>query len=306
MNYQIGIDEIPFARIHNALARGNKRVLLVPGGGLGDKICAEPAFRHAILANPLVKFCIATDTPILYEHLTFDEWFDFDQKKAMSHDFLVAEAHPQNQIFNQFIAAGVFSGVDFASIAVVRQVLKDKRILCMMNRPTVKNGMVLVHPGLGWESRTFPVHFYDDIIGKLIAKGEYVGIIGGKDRTLPVDPRTAVDLRGSSLEELMTLCIGAKAVITNDSSPIHAAAPGDAKIAYIPTLKRPDLLLHQRAGGWGWRMRSFNGLGMWKHFDKFPCTLDALDSSRLPEGTRIEEFLPSTEEVVEWVCRSEH
>jgi len=121
--------------------------------------------------------------------------------------------------------------------------------------------------------------------------------------------RVAVDLRNKLLlDEYLWLVQKCDTIVTNDSSPIHIAATGTGKIAFIPTCRRPEFLTHYRMvngrSQLGWRMRAFYREPMWEHFFHIPNTLDEWPANQVPEGKKIEDFLPEPRFIADWIKKT--
>lgn len=121
-------------------------------------------------------------------------------------------------------------------------------------RNGVANGWVAIHPGTGWESKTFPVEYWNEIISGVKDAGLTPVVIGhGVDKehgVLPVTiPDGAVDLRDKlSLGGLFAVISLCPVLISNDSSPVHIAGAFDNWIVMIATCKRPELVFPFRNG----------------------------------------------------------
>ena len=105
---------------------------------------------------------------------------------------------------------------------------------------------------------TFPKAFWDKVINRLCDRGLTPILIGAdaddNRSTVDVDASRCLDLRNKlSLTESVWFLQNATVLLTNDSSPLHMAASGDAWIGYIATCKHPDMITHWRRGRWQWR-----------------------------------------------------
>jgi ADP-heptose:LPS heptosyltransferase len=133
--------------------------------------------------------------------------------------------------------------------------------------------MVLIHPGRHWESKTFPVEWWQEVIDGLYDKDIQVCLIGYEDETrgtLPVEVRAGIiDTRNLlNLGGLVALISKAKVLVSNDSAPIHIAGAFDNNIVLIPTCKHPDHVLPYRHGS-----VNYKAVALYKKL-----TLDAVSS----------------------------
>jgi len=110
-----------------------------------------------------------------------------------------------------------------------------------------------VHPGRSWQSKTFPVWYWQEIINGLIEKGIPVALIGKEvDKDfghVKVDGSKCLDLRDKlSLAQLIDVIAEAPVLISNDSSPIHIAGAFDNWIGLLTSCKEPHHILPFRNG----------------------------------------------------------
>ena len=181
-----------------------------------------------------------------------------------------------------------------------------RKVLSIFDHP---EDLVLVHPGVGWESKTFPVEYWNAIIKGLQNRGYKVGIIGknmNKERELltthsylDVDATGCVDFRDKlNLKELFALISKAKTLITNDSAPVHIAGAFDNNIVLIPTCKHPDYILPFRQG-----RKEYKSVALYKKImDEDAIYQDGGESfvavKEVPKGHTIWEYLPEVEDVL--------
>ena len=295
-----------------------RNIFVYTGGGLGDQVCAEPVYRAMGKYYPNADFYALAPFPEIFKHLdhvTVSEKYPtkgFDAMYEMNaHPSMVHNRHLQAQ--HAFVHA-----VDYVSIACLgRQLpdieksikltysdedLREVETLC----PELKD-LVLVHPGTGWESKTFPDEWWQKVVDDLDIKGYRVGIIG-KDinekhsRLDIICPENGVDFRDKlSLNQLIALLSQANILITNDSAPVHLAGAFDNHIILIPTCKHPDFILPYRHGS-----KTYKTHALYKKiaFDKLregdlPTDKCHWAINILPEP--IENYLPDIEDVVEEV-----
>ena len=113
--------------------------------------------------------------------------------------------------------------------------------------------MVLIHPGRGWETKTFPVTWWEEVIRGIRAAGMKVGLIGKEVNDqhgyVPVNCEVDVDFRDKiSVKGMIALIAHSPLLITNDSVPVHIAGAFDNKIILLPSCKHPDRILPYRNG----------------------------------------------------------
>jgi ADP-heptose:LPS heptosyltransferase len=136
--------------------------------------------------------------------------------------------------------------------------------------------LILVHPGKGWDSKTFPKSWWQNVINGLIENGYNVGIIGKSNSDdegqgyVNINSDKTYDYRDIlSIKQLIALISQAPVLISNDSSPIHIAGAFDNWIVLIPTCKHPDYILPTRK-----RSKYYKSVALYKKL-----TIDSYDSS---------------------------
>lgn len=243
---------------------------------LGDNVCAEPTVRFIVNNSPDCNITIQAVFPQLFKHLSdkarvcrFDE-FEYEWDQAYLH---IETACDELSPLKKQITCDSMNMVDFTSIVSIKRTLNDAdreirlgvtpsgiaEVLDVAEKP-VKD-MVLVHPGKAWPSKTFPAGYWNEIIGG-IAKSVPVGVIGADMSlgrgTVPVDlPDNVVDFRNLlSVEGLVAAISMTKALVTNDSGPMHIAGAFDNGIVLLPTCKHPDLVLPMRKGNKYYKTRA--------------------------------------------------
>ena len=122
--------------------------------------------------------------------------------------------------------------------------------------------LILIHPGKGWASKTFPDTYWYSIVEALIKNGNKVAIIGKyisneQGTTGMKVPDGVIDTRDIlSLGGLIAIISQAKILVSNDSAPVHIAGAFDNHILLIPTCKHPDHVLPLRNGSRKYKTRS--------------------------------------------------
>ncbi|HRR49269.1 MAG TPA: glycosyltransferase family 9 protein [Bacteroidales bacterium] len=294
-----------------------KRSIFVQvGGGMGDQLCAEPVLRFIRKWYPKDSndIYVTTHWPRLFEHLKDD--FVVAEKFQTFNDvslYRMETAPNENQLIWQFISHPLVHATDFASLATLRRTIPDiekqiklevydheiEEVKSIYEKP---EELILVHPGRGWKSKTFPIEWWLAVINGLINEGYKVGIIGkhiGDDQGY-VDvkcPKGAVDFRDMlSIGGLIALISMSPIVVTNDSSPVHIAGAFDNWIVLIPTCKHPDHVLPYRKGS-----KSYKTLALYKRLttddiESLPTTIDGASVDIVPGD--ILDYIPEPEEVV--------
>lgn len=311
----IPAEQVPSYRTMRALRDGvGGNLLFKTWGGIGDQICAEPTLRFALDTFKNVKVSLATELPELFTHLNFHKVYDLRKEKPNYQNYFVFDTitHPETLTW-EFMSHCVTHCVDFPSLCALRCQLPVSYRRVMMKPPTPRQEVqdvfktinpVFVHAGAHWESKTFPVAWWNEVLKSLLQNG-FTPVLIGKEcddnrTTVQVDPTRCVDLRNkTSLLETIWLLQKARYVVTNDSSPLHMAATGNAWIAFVATAKHPDYIKHWRAGGWSWRMENFGRGGMWDIVDNCPNKAEDVLVDKIDEKTLM-SWLPNPGEFAEW------
>jgi hypothetical protein len=236
---------------------------------------------------------------------------------------LVETTHPAWM----FMTISLMHPVEYIGLLLLKKMLPDnvKQPILSVDKEDldevqslVKNidlkKLIVIHPGRGWPSKTFPEAWYDKIIEGLLKAGRHVAVIGkwmNEDQgTVKVTIKDgAIDLRnlltlGGSFALLSKACV----LISNDSSPIHIAAAFDNHIILIPSCKHPDHVLHVRGcrhvnGSYIPGSRYHKAVALYK---KLTC--DTVDSTptMIHDMTTIDkvigdinDYIPDSEQVIE-------
>jgi len=294
-----------------------KNIHITVGGGLGDQVDAEPVIRYICEkiydgANIRIK----SDFGRLFRHLPVkivtNEDIIKDPTVYYQMETLPSPEHP----VWQFISHTLSHTIDFSSLSTLRRTLPnaDKQIKLNINGEELNSvldivglrnlaNLILIHPGKGWESKTFPTEYWQSIIDGLSKKNTPVAVIGKyvSNEQGMVDikcPENVIDLRNSlNLNELIALISKAKVLISNDSAPIHLAGAFDNWIILIPTCKHPDHILPYRNGTQTYKTKAL--------YNKLTC--DVIDSSPTQvDGQTIDyvigdinDYLPDVNEVID-------
>lgn len=307
---------VPTLRVEAAKRKNvSKRFLINTWGGLGDQICSEPAIRYALKKFTDVEISIASRCPSLFSHLKFKEIFDTREMAPNWEDYLVFQTivNPYEELQDEFFSHMLTHPVDYVSLSMWRCQLpvseRQIRLPDFSMTEKVKNALdnsknlVVLHAGKHAPSKNLPKAFYEELIHLFQRKNFEVVLIGQtvdeKIGFIEIDSSNCIDLRDQlEIPEFISLLKNANFVFTNDSSPLHAAASGNAFIGFVSTIKHPDLLLHWRYHHFGWRMQNFGKDGLWNHQIAHIAVTGDVQGYELPDGL-MEKILPRPEEVVD-------
>lgn len=289
-------------------------------GGLGDVICAEPVLRFIQnTAYNDADIYVMTRNPELYSHIPNIKLSDkypegeFDAVYEMNTHFI---EHGQ---FHAIVPHSLAHPVDWISMAIMgRQLTNEQKEIHLEYTdeaeaearaiyPDIEN-LVLVHPGRGWETKTFPKEWWDEVISRLKEEGMTVGLIGKEVNEqhgyVKVDSEGCVDFRDKlSLKGLIALIAKAKVLITNDSVPVHIAGAFDNHIILIPSCKHPDRILPYRHGTQYYKAKALFKKILDDDHVVTPTSMIGWKMSgwqigSFKPGHTIEEYLPEIEDVI--------
>jgi hypothetical protein len=312
---QVPAHMIPAFNVWKAFEEGkNRKFLINTWGGLGDQICSEPAIRYALKNFNKCEISLASRTPSIFSHLSFKETFDTREPENFPvwNDYLVFQTivNPDYLIW-QFASHMLTHCVDFPALCMWRATLPiaDKEIILpdfemteqVRSALNEKEKTIVLHPGRHWPSKTFPESWWNSQIKAFQDRGFKICLIGAKvDENVgyaDVDATGCIDLRDKlSIPEYVSILKNCAYLFSNDSSPIHAAAAGDAFIGFVASVKHPDYITHWRKGQWGYKTKSFELDGPWNHIDQNPVQKNEVKIEKLPDGL-MEKLLPNPEDV---------
>lgn len=289
-------------------------------GGLGDVICAEPVLRYIReTAYKDADIYVMTRTPELYEHIKDIHLSDkypegeFDAVFEMNTHFI---EHGQ---FHAIVPHSLAHPVDWISMAIMgRQLTNEQKEIHLQFSQKDEaearaiyhdlENLVLVHPGRGWETKTFPKDWWEAVVEGLKSNGMKVGIIGKEVNDqhgyVPIDSKGCIDFRDKiSLGGLIALISKARTLITNDSVPVHIAGAFDNNIILLPSCKHPDRILPYRNG-----TQYYKAVALFKKIldDDHIVTPTSMIGWKMSgwqigtfkPGHTIEEYIPEVEDVV--------
>lgn len=244
-----------------------RHILVNVNGGLGDQIDAEPAVRYLKdKVYPGDDINIQTHFPRVFEHVGLPVFLhgEFRGKPDTPYWQVLSLPGP-DKIMWSIVSNLLCHTVDYCSMALLRRTLpfQEKQPHLRVDFQDVANvldivgvrdlrELVVVHPGKHWESKTFPVEWWQEVIDG-IHEFATVCLIGYEDDTrgtVQVEVRDGmIDTRNLlDLGSLFALISQAKVLVTNDSAPVHIAGAFDNWIVLIPTCKHPDHILPFRKG----------------------------------------------------------
>ncbi len=311
-------NNLPMFRTDLAVERGVERNLLMrTWGGIGDQICAEPTLRYALKTFKDCKISLASEAPELFSHLSFTNVFNLRKVQPIWHDYLVFDTirnQSNEDLFTHFVSHMLTNCVDYPALCAFRSQLpvadREVRMAAAPWSTITENALIIhpravvVHPGKHWQSKTFPVEWWNDVLDTLIAEDVTPVLIGGdiddNRGTVNVDTKYCLDLRGKlSLMESIALLKCSKVLLTNDSAPLHMAVDSEAWIGFVATCKHPDLITHWRRGQWGWRMQNHGKGGLWDVVDFCPNRSSELSAENVGDD-RLRSWLPSPNDFAMW------
>lgn len=315
--FDVTANDVPAIRIAKAIGDGvSKNILFIVDGGIGDRICAEPTLRYSFHSFDELEFSLLCETPELFGHLPFKNIYR-SLDKVPKDQYLALHTYGNGNLSNQFFNANLMHSVDFASVSSIRmQIPVEFKKPNLIGNPPIdslkellrisgEDKWVLLHPGKTWDSRTIPKEWWEDLILDIV-EAQLLPIIIGNN-TIDINTKYCIDMRSKfSLSECVYVSQSAP-LVTNDSGPLHMAASGRHKIAYLSTVRHPDLLKHWRFDEtgrnyeYGCNMKNFTKNKPWELFMDFPNNLEEKRIDKFPTGRSIDEFLPDQGGIVEWL-----
>ena len=325
---------------HDRIKKGldSKNVIFSVSGGLGDRICAEPAIRYFINHFKQYNYSIVCLNSEMFKHLDakiLTPQDDYDFENSIVYVSMWSSEH----LTPNFINTIATHPVDYASLSLFGVILpnpEDKIIKTDFNLDKIElftklnlnpdKKQVVVHAGISWPSKTFPKRWWEGVVKYLCQNlpQEYEVVLVGMDipdknfkgcYSFDFNYNNYKDLTNKlTVLELGSLLRHSEALISNDSSPIHLAATAGShtKIGYISIVKNEKYLSHWRLTDtnevvFGWRT---------KNLAKKDVGLDFIDPVRnfyigdpitILDGKTIrpEEYLPSPEEVLTFVLEAD-
>lgn len=260
-----------------------KHIAIHTTGGMGDQITAEPVIRFIMeqtyQGDDIIVF---SDWPELFSHLGIPS---YKHRTPIENPGQYYQMHtlrsPDHESW-QYMTHPLIHGVDFSALQCIRMILplKDKGIKLPLKKEAVDSFFkkaggaldVLIHPGRGWDSKTFPADVWQSYIDILVNEGKRVGVIGKRvskeQGIVEIDTSRCIDLIDQlSIHELIAAIAYTAVLISNDSAPIHIAGAFDNWIGLIATCKHPDKVLPFREGGR--QDHKAEALEIWPMYDSY-------------------------------------
>lgn len=234
-----------------------KRIFCTSSGGLGDVVCTEPVVRH-IKNNFYLKdnFVLKTPYPEVFSHLESPTFKIITGEETIPDDgyYEINLMPHKDSTAHMHITHNLCHPTDYASIMAFKGQLAphQKRIALPFTKPNAGDDLiqalsnsVLIHPGKGWPSKTFPSSWWDDVITTLNSVGVETVLFGSN--TVSILAKPTFDFRGElPLLEMFGLIKTCPVLITNDSSPVHIAGAFDNYLILIQTCKEAFRILPHR------------------------------------------------------------
>ena len=295
-------------------------------GGLGDCVCAEPSIRH--MRNEVYK-----DADIylmtkprnfpFYKHIEGIQLLNEGEPAKEDVDAVVEfythhspfdKCNDHQVSFSSMTPLLLCHAVDWVSMNMMNRMmpLKDREIkltytdddlLGVLEIDPDPEELVLIHAGMGWETKTFPLVWWQEVVDTLSAKGIRVGLIGqnvsNEHGYVPVKcPENGVDFRDKlTIPQLVALIAQAPVLVTNDSAPTHIAGAFDNYIILIPTCKDGDLLIPYRKGQQYYKAATMFKKMIYEDQPVRATDLNGWQTSHLPKDHSISEYIPEAGDV---------
>lgn len=246
-----------------------KHILVDVQGGLGDQIDAEPAIRYMkkhVYQNDEV--IVKTHFPRIFQHLMGDiQVFSHDEfkpKMDTAYYHIISLPGPETSMWAH-VSNLLCHTVDYTSMSILRRTLpnKDKiiklevleedynKLYEIIGKDVDFKNLILLHCGQHWESKRFPVEWWQEIVDGLSKEVSSLCLIGKNEDTRGTAdvkvPDNVIDTRDLlDLGSFFAIISMAKILVTNDSSPVHVAGAFNNDVILIPSCKHPDHLLPWR------------------------------------------------------------
>lgn len=264
---------IPQFRTELARSRGHADDWIIhTWGGLGDAVCASPTVRFILDRMPEVKLSVKSNWPELFQDQRLVKVFRGDEYAPNENYYVSQTIHPTDFLQWQFMNHMLVHSVDYISLSILRMQLPvnyrsiklpDYPLPIGLDRAIDWDRAIVVHAGKHWESKTFPSAWWGVLV-KELQKHFQVVLIGQNISATQgyVDfhhDGNVIDLRDTlNTRSLIAVLKRCKALVTNDSAPLHIAASGDASIYFWATVKHADFLMHWRKAEYGLNMHNMS------------------------------------------------
>ena len=266
-----------------------RNITITVGGGLGDQIDAEPVVRYIKdKAFPGSNMIVRCDWPEIFNHMDFPVYQSraYNTRRVPDYHMETLPSPDSRPDIWNVMAQTLMHSTDFASLSCISKTLPDEDRpikleisddaldeLRGLNNGTLKgfSNMILIHPGRGWESKTFPADWWEEVVNGIYEVHKNICIIGkhisvelGYVRNITY-PEGVKDFRDMlTVNGLFAIISKAKAVITNCSAPVHIAGAFDNWIVFIPTVKHPSHVLPWRNNEYGVISQDYKTISLYK------------------------------------------
>ena len=298
-----------------------RNIVFYMGGGMGDQIGAEPVVRFTMdrmFKDVKTNYVLVTNWPRFFTHLHVPcmERTVYEANPRYDTPVKVLKTIPAPDESSLWQNWSHISGhtLDYAAVSTIHRTLPDEckeihltasveglvEIMDLVGE--ILGDMILVHPGRGWASKTFPELWWELVIQGLLDAGKKVGVIGQhiNDEQGYVDinvPEGAIDFRNLlSLDGLIALIATSSLLISNDSAPVHIAGAFDNNILLIATCRHPDYVLPYRKGTKTYKTFAFKKKLTIDEWDLSPTRIFK-ESADVVKGN-ILDYIPTPEEIV--------
>lgn len=301
-------------------------------GGLGDAVYAEPVLRHMIenvygKYKETTRFHIVCHYPRVLAHFKYDNVSVYENRAEVTYasehmPYYEVATHPESgHVMRKFLPYQAVHNIDFCAIGVLRnsmpvaakevQLLVTNEDRAELHKAAGTNHFrdcVLIHPGIGWPSKTFPADYWNKIIAGISSHGYRVVLIGKSmhDDKGVIDVScklTTIDLRNKlSLGGLFAAVEACPKLLTNESSPLCIAGAFDNWIYLIETAKRAELLFPFRRGRVDYKTRAILKRHTSDDLDIRPTNIKPYSIAEMRGN--IEDCLTDPEEVVRIVTEN--
>jgi ADP-heptose:LPS heptosyltransferase len=261
---------------------------------------------------PESNFVLQTPFPEVFEHLK-ETGMQVMKSGTKIPDVGFYECYlmPEpEKIVNAFITHSLCHPTDYASIMALKGQIPIALRTPKLKTKTLSNEIedrlkrsVLIHPGKGWKSKTFPANFWAETCKSISEAGYHVAIIGKTvnetQGVVEFDHGDALNLIDKlDLLETFRAIELAPVLISNDSMPIHAAGAFDNWIGLIASCKHPDRILPYRKGYQRYKASALNVGLIYREYRPTHQIEVKMDDA---EDWEIEKCLPKPEQIIQWL-----
>jgi ADP-heptose:LPS heptosyltransferase/GT2 family glycosyltransferase len=232
-----------------------KKIVIKRQGAIGDVILTTPIARHLKIAFPESKIIVATDVGFIYKNnpnvdvvvphnripTNVDVVYDLD---------LCYERMPKMHIIDAY-ALKVFghSKID-KRIELFPEASDYEFIKSFMHANSlIHDKTVVVHMGVSWQNRTWPIEKWNQVVAALSSKWKVI-IVGKAGRDYGIKSAGNIVLAHDQFSFLQLKCLmdHTSCFIGIDSSLLHVAGCTDIPIVPIFTATNPDYRVPFRGG----------------------------------------------------------